>query len=205
MRVPLIAAALVFSSGVSYQAGRHIGLPTANVATADATIQARSQAQAPELTPAPANGTVTQNVVVQTTPAPTATPLAPKAPLVQPPVSAAKVAINPTSQRILAPGGYSNSYYIGQCTYYVASRRSIPPRWGNANAWYDSAMRAGWAVGSTPAVGAIAWTGAGSFGHLALVEKVEGRQIYISEMNYNGSWNRVTYRWADAASFEYIY
>jgi surface antigen len=101
--------------------------------------------------------------------------------------------------------GGSNGYAMGYCTYYVASRRSIPSNWGNANQWYYNAQASGFAVGSTPAVGAIAWTGAGYYGHVAYVEGVSGSTVTISEMNFNGNWNRVTSRTAPASSFRYIY
>jgi peptidoglycan DL-endopeptidase CwlO len=141
---------------------------------------------------------------------PTPTVLPPTKPSVAPPITPAAVAPalvtpRPTPVRTVAQVHYSNTYSYGYCTYYVASRRPIPPRWGNAIAWYSSAQGAGWAVGTTPRIGAIAWTPAGGAGHVAMVEKIDGSMIYISEMNYNGNWNRVTSRWASAASFQYIY
>lgn len=102
-------------------------------------------------------------------------------------------------------GSFSNGYAFGYCTYYVASRRSVPSNWGNANAWYYNAQASGYAVGSTPAPGAIAWTGAGYYGHVAYVESVSGGMVTVSEMNYNGNWDRVTSRTVPASSFRYIY
>jgi surface antigen len=116
------------------------------------------------------------------------------------------------SGQLLPPGTvapdrtYSNSYAGGQCTWYVASRRQIPSGWGNAAAWYYHAAGSGWSVGNTPAVAAVAWTSAGYYGHVALVEQVSatGNQVYISEMNYRGVWVK-SYRWAPASQFKYIY
>ncbi|HEY2004380.1 MAG TPA: CHAP domain-containing protein [Candidatus Saccharimonadia bacterium] len=108
---------------------------------------------------------------------------------------------------ILAPDyTYHNSYARGQCTWYVAGRRPIPPHWGNAVSWYYNAISSGWKVGITPAVGAIAWTSAGYYGHVALVEKVsaDNKSVYISEMNYRGIGIK-DYRWVSASSFKYIY
>ncbi|GAC1371970.1 MAG: hypothetical protein NVSMB39_6150 [Candidatus Saccharimonadales bacterium] len=101
---------------------------------------------------------------------------------------------------------YRNSYAWGQCTWYVASRRQIPPNWGNANSWYYHAVSTGWKVGTVPAVAAVAWTGAGYYGHVALVEQVsaDDRQVYVSEMNYRGVGVK-SFRWAPASSFKYIY
>src|SRR6185369_8237890 len=103
------------------------------------------------------------------------------------------------------PNTYQNSYARGQCTWYVASRRQIPPKWGNAAAWYYHAAASGWSVGATPAVAAVAWTPSGYFGHVALVEQVsaDGSQVYLSEMNYPVA-GRVTHRWASAKYFKYI-
>jgi surface antigen len=98
-----------------------------------------------------------------------------------------------------------NGYALGYCTYYVASRRSVPSNWGNANAWYYNAQASGFSVGSTPVTGAIAWTGAGYFGHVAYVESVSGGMVTVSEMNYNGGWDRVSTRTVSAGSFRYIY
>lgn len=98
-----------------------------------------------------------------------------------------------------------NGYSYGYCTYYVASRRAVPSNWGNANAWYYNAQASGFSVGSTPVAGAIAWTGAGYYGHVAYVERVSGGMVTVSEMNYNGGWNRVSSRTTSASEFRYIY
>jgi surface antigen len=107
----------------------------------------------------------------------------------------------------MAPDGtYPNSYAWGQCTWYVAGRRQIPRNWGNAAQWYSHAIASGWQVGAQPVVGAIAWTPAGYFGHVALVEQVSanGAQVYISEKNYRGL-DVKDFRWAATSSFKYIY
>jgi surface antigen len=117
----------------------------------------------------------------------------------------------PTGQP-LPPGSlaadytFANNYAKGQCTWYVAGRRQIPPNWGNAISWYYHATDSGWAVGEVPAVGAIAWTPNGYFGHVAIVEQVadEGNMVYISEMNSPRMWVK-DYRWVQASQFKYIY
>ncbi|MDB5178700.1 MAG: hypothetical protein JWN01_643 [Patescibacteria group bacterium] len=101
--------------------------------------------------------------------------------------------------------GGANGYSYGYCTYYVAGRRSVPSSWGNASSWYYNAQASGFSVGSQPVPGAIAWTGAGYYGHVAYVEGVSGGMVTISEMNFNGNWNRVTSRTVSASSFRYIY
>lgn len=138
--------------------------------------------------------------------------------IVQTPAPVAQAPGRPTalpggpSGQLMPPGTmepfatYKNSYAWGQCTWYVAGRRQIPANWGNAVSWYYHAVNTGWQVGTTPAVAAVAWTPAGSYGHVALVEQVssDGRQVYVSEMNYHGL-DVKSYRWAAASSFKYIY
>jgi len=104
------------------------------------------------------------------------------------------------------PRSFGNSYAAGECTWYVASRRQVPRNWGNANTWYARAAADGWGVGTTPTIGAIAQTTAGSLGHVALVEDIspDYQTVQISEMNYKGRY--VTdKRWVPAKSFHYIY
>jgi surface antigen/LysM repeat protein len=111
-----------------------------------------------------------------------------------------------TYQPSLTHYGYSgNGYSYGYCTYYVASRRGLPSNWGNANAWYYNAQASGFSVGNSPVPGAIAWSGAGYYGHVAYVEGVSGGMVTVSEMNYNGNWGHVTSRTVPAYSFRYIY
>lgn len=99
---------------------------------------------------------------------------------------------------------YGNSYARGQCTFYIASQRNVPSNWGNAREWLANARAAGWATGSVPQVGAIAWTGAGRAGHVSIVRAVMGSQILVQEMNYNGV-GVISSRVANASEFSYIY
>jgi surface antigen/LysM repeat protein len=80
-----------------------------------------------------------------------------------------------------------NHFPFGQCTWLVASKVPIP--WnGDAWTWYGSAQAAGWAVGSTPRVGAIMVTWESRiFGHVSYVEAINADGSWIvSEMNYVG-------------------
>lgn len=120
--------------------------------------------------------------------------------LAQIPKPAPKVAqIAPIVARIAS----ANSYSWGQCVWYVATRRAVP-MWGNANQWLANARAAGWATGNVPRVGAIAWTGKGYAGHVAIVEAVNGNQITVSDMNYAGV-GVVTTRLTSASEWVYIY
>lgn len=106
--------------------------------------------------------------------------------------------------RMATVASYANTYSPGYCTWFVASRRSVPSGWGNARNWLANARAAGWATGSAPRVGAIAWTGAGAMGHVGLVTGVNGSQVTIIEMNYAG-FSVVSSRVANASEFQYIY
>ncbi|MBI2798655.1 LysM peptidoglycan-binding domain-containing protein [Candidatus Saccharibacteria bacterium] len=102
-------------------------------------------------------------------------------------------------------GSLNNGYAYGYCTYYVASRRNVPNGWGDARYWYGRAGASGFATGSAPRAGAIAWDQR-NINHVAYVESVNGDgTITVSEMNFNGAWNRVTWRTAPASQFLYIY
>ncbi len=125
-----------------------------------------------------------------------------------PATGAPKAAPAPAAPKPAAPARYSgraNSYAYGYCTYYAASRRAIPGNWGDARSWLYNAQASGYMTGSAPVPGAIAWTSAGYYGHVAIVESVSGGMVTVSEMNYNGNWNRVTSRTVPASSFRYIY
>ncbi|HSX48559.1 MAG TPA: LysM peptidoglycan-binding domain-containing protein [Candidatus Nanoarchaeia archaeon] len=101
--------------------------------------------------------------------------------------------------------GGGNSYAYGYCTYYAKSRRpDIGSFWGNAYSWGYSARADGFAVDRNPRPGDVAWTTAGYYGHVAIVEQVSGSGVLVSEMNYygpGGGWNRVSSRWTSAGEW----
>lgn len=103
-----------------------------------------------------------------------------------------------------------NGYIPGWCTWYVASRISVPTNWGNANTWDSGARASGWTVSSVPVVGAIGQTDRGSQGHVGIVEEVseDGTKIKYSDMNGLAGFNRVGYSdWvlANSRFQNYIY
>jgi surface antigen len=82
--------------------------------------------------------------------------------------------------------------YNRECTSFVAwalySRNGFNmPFFDNANNWGPDAARRGYAVNSTPAVGSVAWSNAGSYGHVAYVVAVGGGNVTIEE--YNEHWD----------------
>ncbi len=105
-----------------------------------------------------------------------------------------------------------NGYDYGWCTYYAASRVSVPNNWGNANTWDDYARLSGWVVSSRPVKGAVAQTDGNRYigaMHVAYVEDVsaDGTMIKYSDMNGIAGWGRVGFSgWVPAATFDhYIY
>jgi uncharacterized repeat protein (TIGR02543 family) len=75
-----------------------------------------------------------------------------------------------------------------ECTSFVAWRLHSQngfevPSIGNAKAWGGWASNNGYAVNGNPAVGSVAWTTAGTYGHVAWVADVNGDNITIEEYN----------------------
>ena len=94
--------------------------------------------------------------------------------------------VSPDTSRKFSKEYYSSSAHRfpwGWCTWYVASRRHIP--WGgDAGTWLYHAKAYGANIGKLPKVGAIMVTGESRWGHVGIVEKVEGDTFTVSEMNY---------------------
>ncbi len=91
--------------------------------------------------------------------------------------------------------GTGHSFPYGYCTWYVAQKRYVP--WGgNAGTWLYHAKSAGYATGRTPRAGAIMVTSESWWGHVAIVEKVSGSTMTVSEMNYR-AWGKKDYRTVD--------
>lgn len=92
----------------------------------------------------------------------------------------------------------AESYPMGQCTWYVKSYfgSRIGDFWGYGGQWATSARADGLVVTNTPTAYSIAVfppgvAGASSDGHVAVVEALNADgTITISEMNWNGGFNR---------------
>jgi surface antigen len=102
----------------------------------------------------------------------------------------------PTSGTVLGgKAGTGHKFPYGYCTWYVAQKRYVP--WGgNAGTWLYHAKSMGYATGKTPRVGSIMVSSESWWGHVAIVEKVSGSTITISEMNYAG-WAKKSSRTLD--------
>lgn len=86
----------------------------------------------------------------------------------------------------VSAGSKNNAYPYGWCTYYVATRRSVPGGWGDAKAWLSSAKRSGYSTGKSPSAGAILVSSESFWGHVSYVESVSDDSFVVSEMNYKG-------------------
>ncbi|MCY7202743.1 GBS Bsp-like repeat-containing protein [Streptococcus gallolyticus subsp. gallolyticus] len=83
--------------------------------------------------------------------------------------------------------GYTKS----TCTSFVAYRLrninkfEIPKNLGNAGEWGRKAQSQGYLVNKKPAVGAVAWSTEGTYGHVAWVAAVNGNSVVVEEYNWN--------------------
>ena len=89
--------------------------------------------------------------------------------------------------------------YNRECTSFVAwalySRNGFNmPFWANAKGWGAAAIRRGFTVNSTPAVGSVAWSTGGTWGHVAYVVAVLPGRVTIEDYNHNfrGTYDRRT-------------
>ena len=154
------------------------------VVQAGDTLSTIASATAPVAEVAP----VEEAVVEQ---APVVEEAAVEAPVAEAPVVNAPSAPSYNTDMTAVPG---NSYYAGQCTWYVKNTLSwVGNYWGNANQWAASAAAAGRLVDTNPTVGSVAVfmpgvAGASSYGHVAVVTGVNGGMVTISEMNAQGEY-----------------
>lgn len=89
-------------------------------------------------------------------------------------------------------------YCTRQCVSYVAwaverSGRTAPSGWGNAKEWVDAAPGS-W-IHTTPAVGDIAISTKGTWGHAMYVEAVSGGKFLVSEYNQSLTGSYRSDRW----------
>ncbi|MGN6326266.1 CHAP domain-containing protein [Pseudolysinimonas sp.] len=118
-------------------------------------------------------------------------------------------------------GGLSPlGYYYRECVDFVAWRLSRdagssqggPYRWtwskltpsgGNASQWKSAWINHGWATGTTPQVGAVAWFPGGN--HVAYVSGIlASGQIVIDEYNWGGQ-HEYDQRVIDPSTVEFLY
>lgn len=152
----------------------------------------------------PSNLTATSSATTVATPTATATnePKVTQPSVVTKAVEAPKAVVSSTPRAVSKPvvRSYdsSNTYPMGQCTWGAKSMASwVGNYWGNANQWGASARAAGYSVGTTPRVGAVAvWPyDGGGYGHVAVVTSVANNSsIQVMESNYAGNMSIGNYR-----------
>lgn len=118
------------------------------------------------------------------------------------------------SYRIVWTGNNPGAY--GQCTYYAWARRYamggnmvLPGGLGNANTW-DDALYGRYRIDYSPEPGAVFQTDAGWYGHVGIVESVNGDgSVTMTDMNGVYGWGRVSPKWtisaAEASRYKYIH
>ncbi|MFL5654325.1 MAG: CHAP domain-containing protein [Ktedonobacteraceae bacterium] len=118
----------------------------------------------------------------------------------------------PTAPPSITGGGITGSsgydgFTYGQCTYWADLRyHQLTGYWvpwgGDAYAWAYGARASGWIVSGTPHVPSIivlapGVQGAGGFGHVAVVERINSDgSVYTSNWNWyagGGGWARLSY------------
>ena len=103
-----------------------------------------------------------------------------------------------------ANSGGLNRFFYGQCTYWANKRyHDLTGVWvpwlGNADEWAWQAPAYGWNTSSTPRLHSIMVfqpyiEGAGYYGHVAIVESINGTDILTSNWNAAGAaWATTTY------------
>ncbi|HEN7596056.1 TPA: CHAP domain-containing protein [Streptococcus agalactiae] len=184
-------------------------------AEAQAAAEAKAQAESataptetvqtqPRTEIKPSNLTATSSATTVATTTATATnePKVTQPSVVTKAVEAPKAVVSSTPRAVSKPvvRSYdsSNTYPMGQCTWGAKSMASwVGNYWGNANQWGASARAAGYSVGTTPRVGAVAvWPyDGGGYGHVAVVTSVANNSsIQVMESNYAGNMSIGNYR-----------
>lgn len=150
----------------------------------------------------PSNLTATSSATTVATATATNEPKVAQPSVVTKAVEAPKAVVSSTPRSVSKPvvRSYdsSNTYPMGQCTWGAKSMASwVGNYWGNANQWGASARAAGYSVGTTPRVGAVAvWPyDGGGYGHVAVVTSVANNSsIQVMESNYAGNMSIGNYR-----------
>ncbi|HGD6749407.1 TPA: CHAP domain-containing protein [Streptococcus agalactiae] len=155
-----------------------------------------------EIKPSNLTATSSATTVATTTATATNEPKVTQPSVVTKAVEAPKAVVSSTPRAVSKPvvRSYdsSNTYPMGQCTWGAKSMASwVGNYWGNANQWGASARAAGYSVGTTPRVGAVAvWPYyGGGYGHVAVVTSVANNSsIQVMESNYAGNMSIGNYR-----------
>ncbi|HEO4482870.1 TPA: peptidoglycan hydrolase PcsB [Streptococcus agalactiae] len=193
-------ASLIQAKAQAEEAARKAAEAQAESATAPTeTVQTQPRT---EIKPSNLTATSSATTVAKTTATATNEPKVTQPSVVTKAVEAPKAVVSSTPRAVSKPvvRSYdsSNTYPMGQCTWGAKSMASwVGNYWGNANQWGASARAAGYSVGTTPRVGAVAvWPyDGGGYGHVAVVTSVANNSsIQVMESNYAGNMSIGNYR-----------
>lgn len=81
----------------------------------------------------------------------------------------------------------NNRECVSWNAYIIAQHGKSANNYGDAKYWDDNARQNGIRVDSTPTVGATAQTDAGQYGHVALVDSVNGNEVTVEDYNWDGT------------------
>lgn len=86
---------------------------------------------------------------------------------------------------LVDPWGYFNRECVSFAAWRTLEEDHVTVYYaGSAYEWARYAKRHGYLVDTNPTPGSVAWTNAGKFGHVAMVEKVLGAYLVVEEYNY---------------------
>ncbi|HGI3752491.1 TPA: peptidoglycan hydrolase PcsB [Streptococcus agalactiae] len=203
-RAQLEAAQLELSAQLTTVQNEKASLIQAKAQAESATAPTETVQTQPRTEIKPSNLTATSSAttVAKTTATATNEPKVTQPSVVTKAVEAPKAVVSSTPRAVSKPvvRSYdsSNTYPMGQCTWGAKSMASwVGNYWGNANQWGASARAAGYSVGTTPRVGAVAvWPyDGGGYGHVAVVTSVANNSsIQVMESNYAGNMSIGNYR-----------
>lgn len=197
-------ASLIQAKAQAEEAARKAAEAQAAAQVESATAPTETVQTQPRTEIKPSNLTATSSAttVAKTTATATNEPKVAQPSVVTKAVEAPKAVVSSTPRSVSKPvvRSYdsSNTYPMGQCTWGAKSMASwVGNYWGNANQWGASARAAGYSVGTTPRVGAVAvWPyDGGGYGHVAVVTSVANNSsIQVMESNYAGNMSIGNYR-----------
>ncbi|HGI2334088.1 TPA: peptidoglycan hydrolase PcsB [Streptococcus agalactiae] len=197
-------ASLIQAKAQAEEAARKAAEAQAAAQVESATAPTETVQTQPRTEIKPSNLTATSSAttVAKTTATATNEPKVAQPSVVTKAVEAPKAVVSSTPRSVSKPvvRSYdsSNTYPMGQCTWGAKSMASwVGNYWGNANHWGASARAAGYSVGTTPRVGAVAvWPyDGGGYGHVAVVTSVANNSsIQVMESNYAGNMSIGNYR-----------
>lgn len=128
------------------------------------------------------------------------------APTAAPTSAVSSAAITSAGSSSAADSGSLARFAYGQCTYWANMRyHQLTGHWvpwlGNADQWAAGAAADGWVVSGKPNPSGPSIIvlqpyvqGAGAYGHVAVVERVNANgSVYTSNWNWAGNWGATTY------------